>query len=156
MDPAFRTPGDAPPLMNMPFAWNFFTAIFDERWWADAQLADFLHPERFPDWPARYRVQMQYRGFRRARMSEVVTNVAIDQQDEIDRVGEHGRPVFVVWGKQDPDVPFASSAALLESMPRARLLAVEDSGHLPNWEQPSIVNPAIVEFVRQVNGAPAS
>jgi pimeloyl-ACP methyl ester carboxylesterase len=155
MEPSFRTAGSLPPLTDVPFAWNLFTAIFTERSWADAQLADFLHPERFPDWPERYRVQMRYRGFRRARLSEIVTNVAVDQHAEIERVGRHPRPVFVIWGKQDPDVPFEFSASLLELLPRGHLLAVDDSGHLPLWEQPAIVNPAIVTFLRQVNG-PAS
>ena len=105
------------PATN-PHVWSFLTAIFTERQWADDQLADFLHPERFPDWPARYRVQMQYRGFRRARLSELVSNASVDQREEIERVGKHARPVLVIWGKQDPQVPIESSAALLEAMPR--------------------------------------
>ena len=32
----------------------------------------------------------------------------------------------------------------------ARLVAVEDSGHLPQWEQPAIVNTAIVEFLHDM------
>jgi len=47
-------------------------------------------------------------------------------------------------------VPFESSGPLLEAMPRARLVAVEDSGHLPQWEQPAITNSAIVEFLHEV------
>ena len=43
---------------------------------------------------------------------------------------------------------------LLEAMPRARLVTVEDSGHLPQWEQPAIVNAALVEFLHEVNGLP--
>ena len=85
VDPSFRSPGPMPP--TNPQVWSFFTAIFTERQWADEQLADFLHPERFPDWPARYRVQMQYRGFRRARLSELVGNASVDQREEIERVG---------------------------------------------------------------------
>ena len=47
-------------------------------------------------------------------------------------------------------MPFESSGPLLEAMPRARLVAVEDSGHLPQWEQPAITNSAIVEFLHEV------
>ena len=154
VDPSFRSPSPIPP--TNPHVWSFLTAIFTERQWADEQLADFLHPERFPDWPARYRVQMQYRGFRRARLSELVSNASADQREEIERVGQHPRPVLVIWGKQDPQVPIETSAPLLEAMPRARLVAVEDAGHLPQWEQPAIVNAAIVEFLREVNGLPGS
>jgi pimeloyl-ACP methyl ester carboxylesterase len=130
--------------------WNVLTAILAERSWADGQLNDFLHPERFPDWPARYRVQLQYRGFRRARLSDVVNNADADQRDELQEVGNHPRPVLIVWGRQDPNVPFELSASLLGVMPSARLVPVDDAGHLPQWEQPSIVHPALMEFLREV------
>ena len=149
MDPAFRTPETLTSLESTPWAWNILTAILDERQWADSQLGDFLHPERFPDWPARYRVQLRYRGFRRARLSDLKSNVDVDQRDEMQMVGKHRRPVLVVWGKQDPNVPFDLSAAFMSMMPYARLLAVDQAGHLPNWEQPGIVQPAIVSFLRE-------
>jgi pimeloyl-ACP methyl ester carboxylesterase len=151
VDPAFRSPISAPSMAGMPWAWNLYTAIFEERWWADQQLGDFRHPERFPDWPARYRVQMQYKGFRRARLSEMVTNADVDQRPQLERIGQHPRPVFVIWGKQDPSVSFEFSASLLEMMPRGRLLAVDDSGHLPQWEQPGVVHPGLIAFLREVN-----
>ena len=78
VDPSFRTPGSLPPFAGTPFLWNLIAALVAERGWADEQLGDFLHPERFPDWPDRYRVQMQYRGFRRARLSELVANANVD------------------------------------------------------------------------------
>jgi len=151
VDPAFRSPASPPSMASMPWLWGFFTAIFDERWWADEQLGDFLHPEKFPDWPDRYRVQLQYKGFRRARLSEMVVNADVDQRPQLERIGEHPRPVFVIWGKQDPSVSFEFSASLMEMMPRGRLLAVDQSGHLPQWEQPDIVHPGLIAFLHQVN-----
>lgn len=149
VDPSFRTPGSLPPFAGTPFLWRLFAGLA-ERGWAYEQLGDFLHPERFPDWLDRYRVQMQYRGFRRARLSELAANANVDQREEIERVGQHTRPVLVIWGKQDSSVPFESSGPLLEAMPRARLVAVEDSGHLPQWEQPAVTHAAIVEFLHEV------
>lgn len=150
MDPAFRAPVPLSPLESMPRLWSFMTAIADERTWADGQLDDFLYPQKFPDWPARYRVQMQYKGFRRARLSDLATNADFDQRDEVQRVGRVKRPVLVVWGKQDPNVPFEFSEALMQQMPFAKLLGVDDAGHLPQWEKPDIVQPAIVSFLREV------
>jgi pimeloyl-ACP methyl ester carboxylesterase len=150
MDPAFRSPQALSPLESMPRLWSFITAILNERLWADGQLDDFLYPQRFPDWPDRYRVQLQYRGFRRARLSDLTANTDYDQRDEVQRVGRARRPVLVVWGKQDPNVPFEFSGALMQQMPYARLLAVEDAGHLPQWEQPDVVQPALVAFLREV------
>jgi pimeloyl-ACP methyl ester carboxylesterase len=149
VDPAFRTPQPVSMLASMPAAWSFLAALFDERGWADGQLQDFVHPDRFPEWPERYREQLQFRGFRRARLSDLVTNADFDQRPELERVGRAERPVLVVWGRQDPNVPFEFNAALLKAMPRARLVAVDDAGHLPQWEQPAIVNEAIVAFLRR-------
>jgi pimeloyl-ACP methyl ester carboxylesterase len=148
-DPSFRSPGQMPALASTPFLWNYYTAIFDERWWASQQPSDFLHPETFPDWADRYRVQVRYRGFRRARLSEIVSSINVDQDEELDRVGMYERPVLIIWGKQDPSVPFEFSEALLEQMPRARLVAVESSGHLPQMEQPQIVNAALLTFLQR-------
>jgi pimeloyl-ACP methyl ester carboxylesterase len=150
VDPAFRTPESLTMLESMPRVWNVLTAILDEREWADGQLGDFLHPERFPEWPDRYRVQLRYRGFRRARLSDLRSNLERDQRDELQAVGSHPRPVLVIWGKQDPNVPFELSASLMAVMPNARLVAVDQAGHLPQWERPDIVQPAIISFLRDV------
>jgi pimeloyl-ACP methyl ester carboxylesterase len=47
-------------------------------------------------------------------------------------------------------VPFEFSEPLMQQMPYARLLPVDDAGHLPQWEKPDIVQPAIVAFLREV------
>ena len=149
VDPAFQEPEPVPFVARFPWVWNFLTAVFEEREWADGQLGDFLQPDRFPNWPNRYRTQLQYKGFRRARLSEIVTNATTDQTDQLKRVGAHPRPVLVIWGRQDPVVPFELSDHLLEVMPNARLVAVEFAGHLPHWEQPAVVHPEVIAFLRQ-------
>jgi pimeloyl-ACP methyl ester carboxylesterase len=149
VDPGFREPYSIDDIAGSKAAWDFFTAIFDENTWPDDQLDDFLHPEKFPDWPGRYRMQLQYKGFRRARLSEIVSNANADQKDEIIRVGRHSRPVLAFWGKQDTNVPFENSADFMKAFPRARLVAVDSAGHLPQWEQPGIVNAEWIRFLRQ-------
>ena len=95
-------------------------------------------------------MQLRYRGFRRSRLSDLRSNVKADQRDELQEVGRHSRQVLVIWGKQDPNVPFELSASLMSVMPYARLLAIDQAGHLPQWEQPNIVQPAIISFLREV------
>ena len=147
-DPSIRRPYQLSLFEHIPFVWNYFTVLLDERFWADDQLTDFLHPDRFPDWPARYREQMQFKGFRQSRLSEIASNANVDQSDQLRRVGQHPRPVLVVWGRQDTTVPFEESEYLMSELPQARLVAVEGSGHLPQWEQPDIVHPELIEFLK--------
>jgi pimeloyl-ACP methyl ester carboxylesterase len=148
VDPSIRKPYPLSLIEDLPPLWNYVTALFDENSWADGQFGDFLHPERFPDWANRYRDQMQYKGFRRARLSEIVTNADVDQTEQLMRVGQHPRPVLVIWGKQDTTVPFEDSEWVLASLPQSRLVAIEDSGHLPQWEQPEVMHRELIAFLR--------
>jgi pimeloyl-ACP methyl ester carboxylesterase len=133
----------------MPAVWGFYTAMFDEKLWPQEQMGDFLHPERFPDWPARYREQMQYKGFRLARLGEFVSNAEEDQGEEIEKVGQHPRPVLVIWGKQDQTVLFENSEWLMKLLPHGRLVAIDDCAHLPQWEQPGVMHPELIAFLSQ-------
>ena len=149
VDPSFRSPYSVSIVQRVPILSSFVTAVFEERWWADQQLDDFLHPERFPDWADRYRVQLQYRGFRRVQRSTALNNATVDQQPELMRVGQHPRPVIAFWGKEDTAVPIEFSAALLTAVPKTHLVVVEGAGHLPHLEQPGIVHPEWIKFLRQ-------
>ena len=148
-DPSFRSRWPTSWLEKRPGLWEFVTVFTDEPLWAHSQLNDFQHPERFQDWPDRYRVQMQYRGFRRARLSEIVSNADADQTNQLQRVAEHPRRVLIIWGKQDRSVPFEESENLMKIMPKATLVPVEDAGHLPQLEQPAVVNAALIAFLRK-------
>jgi proline iminopeptidase len=54
-------------------------------------------------------------------------------------------PTLVVHGRQDP-IPLASSAAAAKAM-RARLVVLEDCGHVPYVEQPAALFAAIGDFL---------
>lgn len=148
-DPSLRRPYQLSMVESLPSLWNYLTAVMDERYWPQSQLGDFLEPEKFPDWPQRYFEQIRYKGFRRARLSELVSNAEVDQFDQIKRVGEHSRPVFVIWGKQDTTVPFEESEWFMSLLPNGRLLAVDDAAHLPQWEQPDVVHPELIKFLSE-------
>jgi pimeloyl-ACP methyl ester carboxylesterase len=148
-DPSIRRPYPLSVTEQMPRVWNYLTVVLNERFWPQDQLSDFLHPERFPDWTKRYREQMRFKGFRRSRLLEISSNAEADQMDQLERVGQHPRPVLVIWGKQDKTVPFDESEFLMEALPRGRLVPVEGSGHLPQWEQPDIVHPQLITFLQQ-------
>jgi pimeloyl-ACP methyl ester carboxylesterase len=148
-DPSFRSKWPTSWLEQHPALWEFVTALADEPLWARAQLDDFEHPERFPDWPSKYRVQMQYRGFRRARLSEIVSNADADQTHQLQRVAAHPRRILVIWGAKDRIVPFEESKDLTQVMPTATLVVVEDAGHLPQLERPALVNAALIAFLKK-------
>jgi pimeloyl-ACP methyl ester carboxylesterase len=148
VDPAIRTPAEVPWYLKLDLVGDLVFQ-WQSRTWAEGQLGDFLHPERFPDWPDRYRPQMTYKGFRRARLSDREANAEFDARIPLAEVGKHPRPVLVIWGRQDPVVPIAMSEPLLKAMPRARFVPVDSAAHLPHWEQPGVTHAALLAFLRE-------
>ncbi len=158
VDPGFNNGRRLRPEERTKLAWNLhmiFGGGSDKM--AEDQLLDFLHPERHPDWPARFRVQQRFIGTREAlRKTRVAIAVGPHQGEELRRLGAHPRPVLVIWGRQDRVVPFAESAALLRAMPRARLAPIDSAAHLPHLEQPNAVAGAVLRFLRGGSTQPAS
>ncbi len=148
VDPYIRRRVPLPFVMRLPLVRDV-AALLGERSAADGQLADFLHPTRFPDWPVRYRPQLHYRGFRRARLADAADAPNLDQQGEIDRLSKSDRPVLIVWGKQDSTVPIIASKQLLAAFPKSQFVVVDSAGHLPHWEDPRTVHPALLAFLRR-------
>jgi pimeloyl-ACP methyl ester carboxylesterase len=149
-DPVFNTGRPLPPEERSARAWIIHMVMrggSDEM--ATGQLLDFLHPERHPDWVARYRVQQQFRGTRESlRRTRAAIAVAPHQGGLLRSLGATELPVLVVWGRQDPVAPFSESEALLAAMPRAKLVPVDSAAHLPHLEQAGVVVPAVVKFLR--------
>jgi len=151
IDPVFNTGRQLPPEERSAIAWDIYMVF---RGGTDAmardQPYDFFYPDRHPDWIDRYRVQQQFKGTREAlRRTRAAIAVAPDQGAQIRRIGASSRPVLVVWGKEDTGAPFAASAALLTALPRGMLVAVDSAGHLPHLDQPDLVVPAVVDFLRR-------
>lgn len=113
---------------------------------AEGQFSDFLHPENYPLWAYRYRVQMQYEGFRRAIISTIYDFGPEDHLSYYRKVQELDLPVKLIWGVQDQTFDIAG-ADTVQSVLDVEYLRVDESGHLPHIEQAKIVNPAIVEFL---------
>ena len=56
------------------------------------------------------------------------------------RLGELRCPAFVVWGVNDPYLPIAFARAYADRLPNADLLEVDEAGHFPWVDQPTVVD----------------
>jgi pimeloyl-ACP methyl ester carboxylesterase len=150
VDPVFNTGRQLRPEERSALAWNIYMVF---RGGSDAmatgQLADFLHPERHPEWPVRFRVQQRFKGTREAlRRTRVAIAVAPHQDQQLRELGGHSRPVLILWGRQDRVAPMSEIKTLLAAMPRATFTPVDSAGHLPHLEQPAFVVGAVVRSLR--------
>ena len=134
-------------INNTPLVREWFWQVVAVPAAANGQSGDFLHPERFPDWVERYRPQLAYRGVARAmrRTRSAVSNA--DYMAMYEGVAKSGVPVLLIWGRQDPVVPFIYSDSLRLRMPAAEFLPVDSSGHLPHMEQSVLVREKMLAFL---------
>jgi 3-oxoadipate enol-lactonase len=63
------------------------------------------------------------------------------------RLGAIAAPTLVIAGADDPAAPVNQAELIRDSIPNARLLAIEEAAHLANVEQPEKVTQAIMEHL---------
>lgn len=70
--------------------------------------------------------------------------------DEFGAVGRVRAPALVICGDEDRFTPLRYSEYLATTMKNARLLRVENAGHMVMLEKPVIVAQALIEFIEQI------
>lgn len=111
--------------------------------------ADFFNPVSIEHFRSKYKVQMQFRGFKRAILSSVRNDMLGSFYDYYQRVGRLNKPTLLFWGCNDTTVPFEQSKDILAALPHAEFHALENCGHIPHYEKPQVVNPLLLEFLRK-------
>ena len=65
------------------------------------------------------------------------------------RIGQIRHPTLIVWGEEDRVFPIAVGEDLHRTIAPSSLVRIPNAGHIPQWEQPDLVNPAMIDFLRQ-------
>ena len=65
------------------------------------------------------------------------------------RIGEIRHPTLIIWGEKDRVFPIAVGEELHRTITGSSLVRIPNAGHIPQWEQPDLVNPAMIDFLRQ-------
>lgn len=127
----------------------YYAVVNSAEHMAQSQADDFYRPENFPDWEDRYEEQMKYKGFLRSLLSTRY-HFRSNPVEDFKAIARYRKPVLLVWGKQDQTTPFSGSEraiALLDP----EFVPVDEAGHLPHLEKPTLVNGRLIDFLaRQV------
>lgn len=113
------------------------------------QQDDLLNPDRFPEWTARYEVQMRYTGYRRAIMSTLRHFMReVNPLSEYAAAGKTGVPILLFRGESDLTVRARHISAVRRAIPKAEFHEIPESAHIPHYERPEVVNPLLLRFLR--------
>lgn len=80
--------------------------------------------------------------------------LACNNFDEFENTGKVRAPSLVICGDEDKFTPLRYSEYLAAAMKNARLLRVEQAGHMVMLEKPEIVAAALAEFVSEIQYQP--
>jgi len=111
--------------------------------------ADLFDKKLAENFRAKYSVQMQYKGFRRAILSTIRNNMLESYIGTYRKVGALNKQTMLLWGRNDTTVPFNHSDDLLAAMPGIEFHVIEDCGHIPHFEKPEMTNPLLLNFLRK-------
>lgn len=134
-------------VIHIPYVGEWLFDHFAEKLVVANLAKDFYTRDKVKELEARYREQMQYRGFRSALLSTLRYGPLSTMADAYARVGKHPRPVLLIWGKEDRTVPFELSHLVRAALPNAEFHAIDGTGHIPHFEQPEIINPLLIKFL---------
>lgn len=136
-------------MMRIPGLGEWLFDRFGEKLIVGGLAKDFRVREKVQELEARYRVQMQYQGFKRALLSTLRHGPISTMVDAYRVVGKQACPVLLSWGRDDHTVPFALSEKVRAAIPRAEFYPIDNAGHAVHYEKPEIVNPLLAGFFDQ-------
>jgi 3-oxoadipate enol-lactonase len=88
-------------------------------------------------------------GYPREGVARASLAVVIHRKSIVHDLGRVRAPTLVLCGREDRATPPFRSEAIAHGIPGARLVWIDDAGHLTAVERPEAVNAAIVPFVRE-------
>lgn len=147
VDPAAGPSGTLPWYLRTPVLGEFLFQTLRVPGMADGQLSDFVEPAKWPDWPNRYRAQMQYKGFGRSLLRTLVAGQGVSRDSLFRSAGATGVPAMLIWGTEDQTVTIDNAAGVRQAIPQIEYHPIERAGHLPHMERTDVVNPLLVEFL---------
>jgi pimeloyl-ACP methyl ester carboxylesterase len=147
VDPVAGTNGSSLGMFGWPVLGPYLWQTVAVPRMADGQASDFVNPSRFPDWAARYREQVGYRGFGRALLSHRRFSLGLGVDSVYERVGHTSVPVLLIWGKADKTVPYERSAGVRKAIPSAEFHPIDGAAHLPILEQAHLTDSLVIAFL---------
>jgi 3-oxoadipate enol-lactonase len=95
-------------------------------------------------------------GFDRDGVAKASLAVVVHRKNILESIDKIRVPTLVMVGRHDQSTPVAKSEHMVQKISGAKLVVLEDLGHMSALEDPEAVNAHLVPFVRDVVARPVS
>jgi pimeloyl-ACP methyl ester carboxylesterase len=138
--------------LNLPLVGEYMMAAIMEPYLLPLlQAGDFYHPESFPEWEDLYRPQFQFKGTGHALLSTIRGLTAFNPEEVYHEVQSTGKPVLLIWGREDQTIGWDQIIILQEILPDMETIIVEDAGHLVHFEKAAEVETRLVGYLNSLD-----
>jgi len=97
-------------------------------------------------------IERSYRNRKRPNISAplmaTARNLPLWERGFAQRIGEIRQPTLILWGQQDEVFPTEVGRELQATIKGASFILIPQAGHIPQWEQPELVNRQLLQFLR--------
>lgn len=107
----------------------------------------FSSTERLEEFKEKYKLQMQFKGWKRAKLSNVRCMDLEEISNSYKIVGEQKRSVLLTWGTDDRLIPENSISRIQRVIPEIKYHEIDGAGHVAHYECPEKVNPIMIDFL---------
>ena len=150
IDPSGISPVQLSRLLEMvkiPLIGEILIGLFGTGKMIKGIADDFFDPALVEMFQEKYKVQMQYKGFKRSILSTLRNKMLGSFQDTYAKIGTLKKPTLLFWGENDATTPFDDHKGLMKLIPHMEFHPINDCSHIPHYEKSEIVNPILKEFL---------
>jgi 2-hydroxy-6-oxonona-2,4-dienedioate hydrolase len=134
-DPAARLPVDLNPSSLAGMRKILESIVYDKHWVTDELVRQAF--ERHMKIGDGYTIQ------------RVLAGILGDNQWENDKLGSIHAPTLLLWGHDDALIPLSSGERFQKAIPGAKLVVLNECGHIPQVEKPAEFNAELVKFLAE-------
>ena len=108
---------------------------------------NFYDYDTFPNFEEQFSAQLAYKGFARAMIATMLDFEFENLPIVYEAVSKLDIPGCLIWGEEDQQADFETSAEMVQLMPGIEFHAIPHAGHLSHYERPDLVNPILLDFL---------
>ena len=136
-------------LFLRPWIGELIFSLFGNRILLSQLTDDLSEPENFPIYVEKAKVQLRFKGYKRALISTLRNDALSDLSSLYRKVGQHTRDTLLIWGVEDKLIPIELSEIIRKAFSQIEFHRIEGAGHIPHYEKPEVVNPILIDFLSE-------
>jgi pimeloyl-ACP methyl ester carboxylesterase len=134
-------------IVTAPVIGDYFKIAFFDKMNLKSCANVFSSTEKLNGFKEKYKLQMQFKGWKRAKLSNMRSLVLEDIVHSYKIVGEQEHSVLLIWGTDDRLIPEDSINRMRSVIPGIEYHKIERVGHIAHYERPEDVNPLLLDFL---------